>query len=229
MENSSLVDSPSRTLPRSCSSGSVVRTASRPVWLNHAHRPRPGISNAGTRRCVANCSTLPGRFPALFRPAPLEPVPAAAALQGPLTAMVTDVVVPPWKPMVLPAPAAGSAGSDIRAVEWETTLTGRARLLLPGDQQLKFTAALAHRQVTVWASDRSIHVVLDGAVIRTRPSRLSEHDLRNLVLRGLGRADGFRARRRLRADSVRGPESLRRSRSRRTDRRGWTAVSAVRG
>ncbi|MDT5361147.1 MAG: hypothetical protein QOC69_2909 [Mycobacterium sp.] len=166
---------------------------------------------------------------ALFRPAPLEPVPAVAALQGPLTAMVTDVVVPPWKPMVLPAPAAGSAGSDIRAVEWETTLTGRARLLLPGDQQLKFTAALAHRQVTVWASDRSIHVVLDGAVIRTRPSRLSEHDLRNLVLRGLGRADGFRARRRLRADSVLGPRSLRRSRSRRTDRRGWTAVSAVRG
>ncbi|MDT5297839.1 MAG: hypothetical protein QOG79_1081 [Mycobacterium sp.] len=123
----------------------------------------------------------------------------------------------------------GVGRSDIRAVEWETTLTGRARLLLPGDQQLKFTAALAHRQVTVWASDRSIHVVLDRAVIRTRPSRLSEHDLRNLVLRGLGRAEGFRARRRLRADSVRGPRSLRRSRSRRTDRRGWTAVSAVRG
>ena len=45
----------------------------------------------------------------------------------------------------------------------------------------KFTAALARREVTVWASDRSIHIVLDGTVIRTRPSRLSEHDLRDLL------------------------------------------------
>lgn len=48
-------------------------------------------------------------------------------------------------------------------------LTPRARLLLPAEQQFKFTAALARREVTVWASDRSIHVLLllDGAVIRT--------------------------------------------------------------
>jgi len=38
--------------------------------------------------------------------------------------------------------------------------------------------------VTVWASDRSIHILLDGAVIRTRPSRLSEYDLRDLLRRG---------------------------------------------
>jgi hypothetical protein len=69
-------------------------------------------------------------------------------------------------------------------VEWETALTPQALLLLPGNQQFKFTAALARRVVTVWASDRSIHVVLDGAVIRTRPSRLSEHDLRDLLARG---------------------------------------------
>jgi transposase InsO family protein len=121
---------------------------------------------------------------ALFRPAPVEPVPAIAVPTEPLTAPRLDLVVSPRKPAVLSAPVVGLTGSDVRAVEWETTLTGRARLLLPGDQQLKFTAALAHRQVTVWASDRSIHVVLDGAVIRTRPSRLSEHDLRSLVLRG---------------------------------------------
>ncbi|BBY46720.1 hypothetical protein MARA_01500 (plasmid) [Mycolicibacterium arabiense] len=36
----------------------------------------------------------------------------------------------------------------------------------------------------MWASDRSIHIVLDGAVIRTRPSRLSEYDLRDLLGRG---------------------------------------------
>jgi hypothetical protein len=84
----------------------------------------------------------------------------------------------------MPSPAEELFDNTIDAVEWETALTPRARLLLPGNQQFKFTAALARREVTVWASDRSIHVVLDGAVIRTRPSRLSEHDLRDLLRRG---------------------------------------------
>jgi hypothetical protein len=76
------------------------------------------------------------------------------------------------------------ANNDIHAIEWETDLTPRARLLLPGNQQMKFTAALARRTVTIWANERSIHVLLDGTVIRTRPSRLSEHDLRELQRRG---------------------------------------------
>jgi hypothetical protein len=58
--------------------------------------------------------------------------------------------------------------NDIHAVEWETDLTPRARLLLPGNQQMEFTAALARRTVTIWANDRSIHVLLDGTVIRIR-------------------------------------------------------------
>jgi hypothetical protein len=49
---------------------------------------------------------------------------------------------------------------------------------------MKFTAALARRTVTTWANDRSVHVLLDGTVIRTRPSQLSEHDRRELVRRG---------------------------------------------
>lgn len=73
-------------------------------------------------------------------------------------------------------------------------LTPRVRLLLPGDQQFKFTAALARREVTVWASDRSIHIVLDGAALRTRPSRLSEHDLRGLLRRGARIAGPVQAR-----------------------------------
>jgi hypothetical protein len=102
----------------------------------------------------------------------------------PLIPDIVEVVVPPRpKPHRL-LPTKEFAGSTIHAVEWETVLTPRARLLLPGDQQFKFTAALGRREVTVWASDRSIHVMLDGAVIRTRPSRLSEHDLRDLLRRG---------------------------------------------
>ncbi len=119
----------------------------------------------------------------VFRPAPIEVVPPMPVVTGPLVPDIVEVIVPrrPKKQLAL---AEQSFNSTIHAVEWETVLTPRARLLLPGDQQFKFTTALARREVTVWASDRSIHVVLDGAVIRTRPSRLSEHDLRDLLRRG---------------------------------------------
>lgn len=118
---------------------------------------------------------------ALFRPAPIEPVAAAPTPAHPLTSSVVDVVVPPRPSPALAVHSESLANNDIDAVEWEADLTPRARLLLPGNQQMKFTAALARRTVTIWASDRSIHVLLEGTVIRTRPSRLSEHDLRELL------------------------------------------------
>jgi transposase InsO family protein len=121
---------------------------------------------------------------ALFRPAPLEPIAAAPTDVHPLTSSVVDVVVPPRPAPGLAVHAESLADNDIHAVEWETDLTPRARLLLPGNQQMKFTAALARRTVTIWANDRSIHVLLDGTVIRTRPSRLTGHDLRELLRRG---------------------------------------------
>jgi transposase InsO family protein len=119
----------------------------------------------------------------VFRPAPVDVVPPMPVCSEPLVPDIVEVIVPP-RPKKHLAPPEQSLDDTIHAVEWETVLTPRARLLLPGDQQFKFTAALARREVTVWASDRSIHIVLDGAVIRTRPSRLSEHDLRNLLRRG---------------------------------------------
>lgn len=120
----------------------------------------------------------------VFRPAPVDPVPPIPVPTAALIPGIVEVVVPPRPKPDLPSPVEGLSNSVIHAVEWETAPTQRARLLLPGDQQFKFTAALARRALTVWASDRSIHVVLDGAVIRTRPSRLSEHDLRDLLGRG---------------------------------------------
>lgn len=121
---------------------------------------------------------------AVFRPAPIDLVPPMPVTNEPLVPDTVEVSVPP-RPNRHYFPAAEQLpGSPIHAVEWETVLTPRARLLLPADQQFKFTTALARREVTVWASDRSIHIMLDGAVIRTRPSRLSEHDLRDLLRRG---------------------------------------------
>ncbi|WP_431240942.1 IS481 family transposase (plasmid) [Mycolicibacterium aichiense] len=120
----------------------------------------------------------------VFRPAPVEVIAPVPIDTEPLTPDVVEVVVPPRPKQHLAPVAEHALDGTINAVEWEAALTPRARLLLPGDQQFKFTAALARREVTVWASDRSIHIVLDGTVIRTRPSRLSEHDLRDLLRRG---------------------------------------------
>ena len=111
-------------------------------------------------------------------------VTSLAAPVHPLNSSVVDVVVPPRPVPVLAVHSESLGNNDIHAVEWETDLTPRARLLLPGNQQMKFTAALARRTVTIWADDRSIHVLLDATVIRTRPSRLTEQDLRELLRRG---------------------------------------------
>lgn len=58
------------------------------------------------------------------------------------------------------------------------------RLCLPGGQQLKFPAALGGRTVTVWSDGRSVHVFLDGELLRTRPSRFTPTDLKARVQRG---------------------------------------------
>lgn len=146
--------------------------ASIDAWVHGYNYTRPHQSLA-----MATPATL-------FRLAPIEPIAAAPLSVHPLTSSVVAVAASPQPVRALGVRSDSLVDSDIHAVEWETDLTPRARLLLPGNQQLKFTAALARRTVTLWANDRSIHVQLDGTVIRTRPSRLSEHDLRELLRRG---------------------------------------------
>jgi hypothetical protein len=47
---------------------------------------------------------------------------------------------------------------------------------------------MAGRTVTVWADQRSIHVTLDGHLVRTIASRLRPEDLRRLAMRGARQA-----------------------------------------
>lgn len=81
-----------------------------------------------------------GMAPAtVFRPAPVDVVPPIPVVTDPLVPDVLDAVVPP-RPRQRLAPAAEHAlGDVVHGVEWEAVLTPRARLLLPGDQQFKFT------------------------------------------------------------------------------------------
>jgi len=53
-----------------------------------------------------------------------------------------------------------------------------------GRQRISLHQAMAGRTVTVWAGRRSIHLSLDGHVVRTVASRLRPEDLRHLAMRG---------------------------------------------
>ena len=82
-------------------------------------------------------------------PAPVDVAPPIPVVTDPLIPDVVDAVVPPSPRQRLAPAAEHGLGDIVHAVEWEAVLTPRARLLLPGDQQFKFTAALARREVTV--------------------------------------------------------------------------------
>ncbi|MFJ6054883.1 IS481 family transposase [Streptomyces sp. NPDC092307] len=102
---------------------------------------------------------------------------------------VVDELMAPRLPALLPSPRLPVDESQIRAVEFEALMSPIGRLCLPGGQQMKFPAALGGRTVTLWADHRSIHVFLDGELLRTRPSQFTPTDLKALVKRG-GRIAG---------------------------------------
>ncbi|MFI0805661.1 Transposase InsO and inactivated derivatives [Amycolatopsis lurida] len=107
-----------------------------------------------------------------------------ASLFRPARAL-TRVAAPEPEPVVPPDTRRASARSepDAAAVELDMVISPGGRLCLPGNQQVKFNQSLAGRAVIVWADHRSIHVILDGELIRTRSSRLSTDDLAILRLR----------------------------------------------
>ncbi len=117
------------------------------------------------------------RIPAsMFRPHG----PARDELPGPaptveanLPGELADVVEPP--------PATISE----TAIEWEVRVPPSGTLtLVPGKQTAKIHQGLAGRTLTVWADIRSIHLLLDGHLVRTLASRLLPQDLAYMTMRG---------------------------------------------
>ena len=84
--------------------------------------------------------------------------------------------------VIEPAPAPPAAGG---AVEFEARVPPSGNLTLrSGRQMISLHEAMAGRTVTVWADLRSVHVSVDGHVVRTVGSRLHPDDLRHLAMRG---------------------------------------------
>jgi transposase InsO family protein len=79
-------------------------------------------------------------------------------------------------------PAAGQE-APLAAVEADRVVPPSGNLQL-GGQQVWLGPALVNRKVTIWVDETSLHVLLDGARIKTLPSRLGVAELARLAAGG---------------------------------------------
>jgi transposase InsO family protein len=122
-------------------------------------------------------------FPASrFTPAssPLE-----LRIPAQLTASTGQPAPPAQSPPVeaAPQPRVGQAHDGQPAVEVDRVVPPSGNLWI-GGQQVWLGPALSGRQVTLWADAISLHVLLDGARIKTLPSRLGATELARLAASG---------------------------------------------
>ena len=152
------------------------------AWRGEYNTDRPhqslGMAFPASRFTPA-CSPLELRIPAqlvVSAPQPKKPQPADGLLPAPS----------------LPAreaPAAAAVtGQDWIAVEVDRIVPASGNLWI-GGQQVWLGPALAGRQVTLWVDAISLHVLADGARLKTLPSRLGAAELSQLTAHGARPAD----------------------------------------
>jgi hypothetical protein len=83
-----------------------------------------------------------------------------------------------------PAPQSAATGhGGLPAVEVDRVVPASGNLWI-GGQQVWLGPVLTGRQVTLWADQTSLHVLLDGTRIKTLPSRLGATELARLAANG---------------------------------------------
>jgi transposase InsO family protein len=112
----------------------------------------------------------------------------AAGVAVPQPTSQDEQVALPWAeagvvaPPPLPVPRSA-------AVEFEARVSAAGDLIVvAGRQHLTLRQGMAGRTLTVWADLHSIHLLLDGHVLRTVASRLLPQDLAYLAMRGARQA-----------------------------------------
>ena len=83
----------------------------------------------------------------------------------------------------LPAAVPDRQEAPLTAVEADRVVPPSGNLWI-GGQQVWLGPALADRKVTIWVDETSLHVLLDGARIKTLPSRLGVAELARLASAG---------------------------------------------
>ena len=128
-------------------------------------------------------------FPASrFTPAdsPLElRVPAQLATPARAPKPPQPIPDPPVQsvPVEAPEPVTAPVHDGLTAVEVDRVVPPSGNLWI-GGQQVWLGPALSGRQITIWADATSLHVLLDGARIKTLPSRLGVTELARLAANG---------------------------------------------
>jgi transposase InsO family protein len=147
------------------------------AWREDYNTDRPHQSLAmafPASRFTSASSPLELRVPAQLTAStglPKPPLPAP----GPLPAPSLPVAAVP------PRGDAGGAGQP--AVEVDRVVPASGNVWI-GGQQVWLGPALSGRQITVWVDAVSLHVLLDGARIKTLPSRLGATELSRLAANG---------------------------------------------
>src|SRR5215831_7052855 len=147
------------------------------AWRAEYNTDRPhqslGMAFPATRFTPAS-SPLELRIPAQLTAGPGQPTPPPPG-PGPLPAQGLPAE---------PSPQLGTAaGAGQPAVEVDRVVPASGNLQV-GGQQVWLGPALSGRQVTFWAGAISLHVLLDGARIKTLPSRLGVIELARLAASG---------------------------------------------
>ena len=127
-----------------------------------ASRFSPAVSALGLR--------IPAQLAAPARePKPPQPIP------GPMPAQSV--------PVEAPEPVTARVHDGLTAVEADRVVPPSGNLWI-GGQQVWLGPSLSGRQVTVWVDAISLHVLLEGARVKTLPSRLGVTELARLVANG---------------------------------------------
>jgi transposase InsO family protein len=131
-------------------------------------RPHQSLDMAfPASRFIPAVSPLPLRVPAELAAASAPP----AEQDGPSAARPSGAAVP------------GGGEAALVAVEADRVVPASGNLWI-GGQQVWLGPALAGKKVTIWVDETSLHVLLDGARIKTLPSRQGVAELARLAFAG---------------------------------------------
>ncbi len=111
-----------------------------------------------------------------FRP---NPPPEPTVVAAPATAAEPSTVAEPAAPVAMLIPASAPA-VEFEAVVAATGIVG----VLPRVQRVRLGTSYAGRRSRVWADEHTVHIVIDGELVRSATSRLDAGNLHELSMRG---------------------------------------------
>jgi hypothetical protein len=142
---------------------------------NRPHQALDMATPASLFRPTRTATDGPG--PTLSAPA----VPRVDAADGPAIAGPA-----PAAPLVVPTPMTPGLAP---AVELDAVIDPTGTLaVLPSVQRIKMGKARAGRTAHLWVNELSVHILIDGALVKTVPSNLNSTDLDELRMRGAHQA-----------------------------------------